>query len=83
MGFLWSILVGFVIGVIAKFVHPGRDNMGFIVTTLVGVGGSVVANFIGQLVGWYQPGENAGLIASVIGAVILLVIYGKLRSRPA
>ena len=83
MGFLWSILVGFVIGVIAQFVHPGRDNMGFIVTTLIGVGGSVLANFLGQRIGWYQPGENAGLIASVIGAVILLVIYGKLRSRPA
>ena len=68
---------------IAKFVHPGRDGMGLIMTTLLGVGGSVVANFLGQLVGWYQPGESAGLIASVVGAVVLLVIYGKVRSRPA
>jgi len=82
MGFLWSILVGFVIGVIAKLVHPGRDGMGLIMTTLLGVGGSVLANFLGQLVGWYQPGESAGLIASVVGAIVLLVVYGKLRSRP-
>ena len=79
MGIVWTILVGFVIGVIAKFLHPGKDNMGFIATILLGVLGSFLAGIIGQALGWYQAGEGAGFIASVVVAILLLVVYGKVR----
>jgi len=79
MGIVWTIVLGFVIGVIAKLLHPGKENMGFIVTVLLGIAGSVCAGLLGQFLGWYQAGEGAGFIASVIMAVILLVIYGKVR----
>ena len=81
MHIIWTIIVGFVIGVVAKFFHPGRDNMGFIMTTLFGIGGSVVATFLGQALGLYQAGSTAGFIGAVIGAIILLVIYGALRNK--
>ena len=83
MGIVWTILVGFVIGVVAKFLHPGRDNMGFLATILLGVVGSFLAGIIGQAVGWYQAGEGAGFIASVVFAIVLLVIYGRLRDKEA
>lgn len=79
MGILWTIVLGFVIGVIAKFLHPGKENMGFIVTVLLGIAGSFVAGIVGQFLGWYQAGEGAGFIASVIAAILLLVIYGKIK----
>jgi len=79
MGIIWTIVLGFVIGVIAKMLHPGKDNMGFIMTILLGIGGSFLAGVIGQFMGWYQAGEGAGFIASVIVAILLLVIYGRLR----
>ena len=79
MGIIWSIILGLVIGVLAKFLHPGKENMGLIVTTLLGIAGSLVAGLVGQYLGWYKAGEGAGFIASVIVAVILLAIYGKLR----
>ncbi|HLO62878.1 MAG TPA: GlsB/YeaQ/YmgE family stress response membrane protein [Azonexus sp.] len=81
MGIVWTILVGFAIGVIAKFLHPGKDNMGFIATILLGVAGSVLAGTIGQAMGWYRAGEGAGFIASVVVAIVLLVIYGRLRDK--
>ena len=79
MGILWIIVLGFVIGVLAKFLHPGKENMGFISTILLGIAGSFLAGVIGQYLGWYQAGEGAGFIASVIVAILLLVIYGKVR----
>ena len=79
MGILWTIVLGFVIGVLAKVLHPGRENMGFIATIILGIGGSFLAGVIGQYLGWYQAGEGAGFIASVIVAVLLLALYGKLR----
>lgn len=79
MGFLWTIVLGFVIGVIAKFLHPGKDDMGFFMTILLGIAGSFLAGAVGQFLGWYQAGEGAGFIASVIAAIVILVIYGKLR----
>ena len=79
MGIVWTIVLGFVIGVIAKLLLPGRQNMGFIVTVLLGIGGSLYTGVVGQFFGWYQAGEGAGFIAFVIMAVILLVIYGKIR----
>lgn len=79
MGIVWTIVVGFVIGVIAKFLHPGKEGMGFIMTILLGIAGSFLAGMIGQSLGWYQAGEGAGFIASVIAAIVLLAIYGKIR----
>lgn len=81
MGFVWTILLGFVIGVVAKFLHPGKENMGFFATILLGVAGSFLAGIIGQAMGWYQAGQGAGFIASVVVAIILLVVYGRLRDK--
>jgi len=71
MGIVWTILVGFVIGVIAKLLHPGKENMGFFATILLGVAGSFLAGIVGQAMGWYQAGQGAGFIASVVVSVIL------------
>ncbi len=79
MGILWTIVLGFVIGVMAKFLHPGKENMGFLATVILGVTGSFSAGMIGQFLGWYRAGEGAGFIASVVVAIILLVLYGKIR----
>ncbi len=81
MGVIWTIVLGFIIGVIAKLVHPGKENMGVIMTILLGIAGSFLAGIIGQFLGWYKAGEGAGFIASVIVAIILLVIYGKLKGK--
>lgn len=81
MGIVWTILVGLIVGVIAKLVHPGKDNMGFIATVLLGIGGSFLAGMLGQAMGWYQAGEGAGFIASVVVAIVLLVIYGRMRDQ--
>jgi uncharacterized membrane protein YeaQ/YmgE (transglycosylase-associated protein family) len=81
MGVIWTIVLGFVIGLIAKFIHPGRENMGFIMTLLLGIAGSFLAGIIGEAIGWYKAGEGAGFIASVIVAILLLVIYGKIKGK--
>ena len=83
MGIVWTILVGLVVGVIAKLLHPGKENMGFIATVLLGIGGSVLAGMLGQAMGWYQAGEGAGFVASVVVAIVLLVVYGRLRGKTA
>ena len=79
MGIVWTIVLGFVIGVMAKLLHPGKENMGFIATVVLGVAGSFLAGVIGQYLGWYRAGEGAGFIASVVVAIVLLVVYGKVR----
>ena len=81
MGIIWSIIIGFIAGLVAKFLMPGRDPGGFIITTLLGIIGAVVATYLGQAVGWYRPGEGAGFIGAVVGAVILLAIYRMVVSR--
>ncbi len=81
MSFLWTIVVGFLAGVVAKLVHPGRENMGFILTTLLGIVGSVVAGYLGQAVGIYQAGQGAGFIGSVIGALVVLIVYGMIKGK--
>jgi len=81
MGIIWTIVLGFVIGLLAKVLHPGKENMGIIMTILVGIAGSFLAGVIGQSIGWYQAGQGAGFIASVIVAIILLVIYGKIKGK--
>ena len=84
MGILWTILIGFVAGLLAKFIVPGnREPSGFILTTVLGVIGAFVATFLGQALGWYQPGEGAGLIGAVVGAIIVLVVWGALARRRA
>jgi uncharacterized membrane protein YeaQ/YmgE (transglycosylase-associated protein family) len=81
MGIIWTIVLGFVIGVIAKLIVPGKQNMGFIMTIILGIAGSFLAGIIGQAIGWYRAGEGSGFIASVIVAIILVVIYGKIKSK--
>ncbi len=83
MGIIWSIIIGFIAGIVAKFLMPGRDPGGFIITTLLGIVGAVVATYLGQAVGWYRPGEGAGFIGAVIGAVIVLGIYRMVVGRRA
>jgi uncharacterized membrane protein YeaQ/YmgE (transglycosylase-associated protein family) len=83
MGFIWSIIIGFIAGVVAKFLMPGRDPGGFIITTLLGIIGAVVATWLGQALGWYRAGEGAGFIGAVVGAIILLVIYRMVAGRGA
>ncbi len=73
------IIIGAVVGLIAKFLVPGRDPGGFIVTPLIGIGGAVVATYLGQFLHIYEPGQNAGFIGAVVGAVIILVIYRAIR----
>ena len=81
MGIIWTLIVGFVVGVIAKFLHPSRAKMGFIVTTLLGIAGSFLAGYIGEALKWYHPGQGAGFIGSIIGAFLLLMIYGFVRGK--
>ena len=82
MHFLWVILIGFVAGVIAKFLHPGpNEPSGFILTTILGIVGAFVATYLGQVIGWYRPDEGAGLIGAVVGAIIVLVIWGLFAGR--
>ncbi len=75
MHILWTILIGFFVGLIAKLLMPGRDPGGFIITTLLGIAGAFIAKWIGVGLGWYRPEEAAGFIAAIIGAVLLLVVY--------
>jgi uncharacterized membrane protein YeaQ/YmgE (transglycosylase-associated protein family) len=82
IGILWTLLIGFLAGVIAKFLHTGpNEPSGFIVTTLLGVAGAFVATYLGQAIGWYQPGEGAGLIGAVVGAIVVLVVWGMFARR--
>ena len=82
MGILWTVIIGFVAGVIAKFIMPGdNEPTGFILTAILGIIGAFVATFLGQALGWYRPGEGAGLIGAVVGAVIILLVYGMVAGR--
>ena len=82
MSIIWTIIIGFVVGVIAKFVMPGdNEPKGFILTTILGIVGAFVATYLGQAVGWYRAGEIAGFIGSIVGAVILLFVYSLIMGR--
>jgi len=83
MHILWTIIIGFIVGVVAKLVHPGKENMGLIVTTLLGIAGSLIATYGGQAVGLYQPGQGAGFLGALIGAVVLLFLYGLVKGKTA
>jgi uncharacterized membrane protein YeaQ/YmgE (transglycosylase-associated protein family) len=80
MGLIGTILVGLVVGAIARFILPGEQKMGWIMTILLGIAGSFIAGFVGQALGWYQAGQGAGWIASVVGALVLLFAVGKFTS---
>ena len=82
MAIIWTIIIGFVAGVIAKLITPGKNEpRGFILTTILGIVGAFVATWLGQQIGWYGPGEAAGFIGAIVGAVILLVIWGAVAAR--
>jgi len=81
MSFLWMLIVGLVVGALAKLVMPGRDPGGAIVTMLIGIAGSIIAGFIGRAAGWYAEGQAAGFIASIVGAILLLAVYRALIGR--
>jgi uncharacterized membrane protein YeaQ/YmgE (transglycosylase-associated protein family) len=78
---LWDLLIGLVVGAIAKFIMPGKDPGGIIITMVIGVAGAFIATFLGRSLGWYQPGQQAGFIASIIGALILLWLYRLFVTR--
>jgi uncharacterized membrane protein YeaQ/YmgE (transglycosylase-associated protein family) len=81
MGIIAAIVVGLIVGAVARFVLPGEQKMGWILTCLLGIAGSLIAGYAGQAFGWYAPGQPAGWIASVVGAVLLLIVVGMLRKR--
>ncbi len=81
MHIIWTIIIGFIVGLIARFLMPGRDPAGFIITTILGIVGALIATYMGQAVGWYRAGEGAGFIASIIGAMILLFLYRLISGR--
>lgn len=81
MSLIWAIIIGFFAGLIARAIHPGDDKAGFIVTVVLGIVGSLLATYGGQLLGLYEKGASAGFIASVIGAIIVLFIYNMIAKR--
>ncbi len=80
MGFIGTVIVGLIVGAIARFIMPGEQKMGWIMTILLGVGGSFAAGFVGQALGWYQAGQGAGWIGSIVGALVLLFAVNKFTS---
>jgi len=83
MSILWTIIIGFIVGVIAKFIMPGdkAEPKGFILTAILGIVGAFVATYLGQSVGWYKSGETAGFFGGVVGAIVLLFVYGLIIGR--
>jgi len=81
MSIVWTILIGFVAGLVARAIKPGDDSAGFIVTTVIGVVGALLATYVGQAMGWYMAGQGAGFIASVVGAIVLLIIWGFIKKK--
>jgi len=81
MHIIWTILLGLAAGIIAKFIYPGKENMGLIVTALLGIAGSFVASYGGQWLKIYQPGQAAGFIGSIVGALVILFVYGLIKRK--
>ena len=78
---LYIIFIGLIVGVLARFLKPGKDSMGFIMTILLGIGGAILASLIGQQMGWYAPGQAAGFFGALLGAIVLLVLVGMFRGN--
>lgn len=78
---LYIILIGFVVGVLARLLKPGRDRMGLILTTVLGIVGALLAGFVGQAMGWYEPGQPAGFVGALLGAIVVLVLVGLVRGK--
>ena len=81
MSLVWTILIGFVAGLLARAIKPGDDSAGFIMTTVIGIAGSLIATYVGQAMGWYQAGQTASFIASIVGAIVLLFLWGLVRRK--
>lgn len=81
MHFLWTILIGFIVGVLAKFLTPGRDPAGCLITIAIGIAGSFIATFLGQALHWYAAGESAGFLGSLVGAILLLAVWHMVRPK--
>jgi len=81
LNLLWMAIIGLIVGAIARLLMPGKDPGGIFITMLLGIAGSLIAGYLGRAVGWYQEGQSAGLIMSVIGAIILLAIYRLIKGR--
>jgi uncharacterized membrane protein YeaQ/YmgE (transglycosylase-associated protein family) len=82
MSIIWTIIVGFIAGVIAKFIMPGdNEPSGFILTTTLGIVGAFVATYLGHSLGWYRPGEGAGFVGAIVGSVVVLLVYGLVAER--
>jgi len=81
MQYVWMVIIGFIVGLLARAVMPGRQSMGLILTAVLGIVGSVVAGFIGQALHWYAPGQPAGFIASIVGAVLVLFVVGLVSKK--
>jgi uncharacterized membrane protein YeaQ/YmgE (transglycosylase-associated protein family) len=78
---LWTVVIGFVAGVLAKFIMPGKQNIGFVMTTMLGVTGALVATWLGRIVGWYDPTQSARFIGAIVGAIIILILYGFIKKK--
>jgi uncharacterized membrane protein YeaQ/YmgE (transglycosylase-associated protein family) len=83
MHILWTIVIGLLAGIIAKLIMPGKDPGGFIITILLGIAGSLIATYLGHLIGWYQAGQSAGFIGAIIGAILILSIYRLIKRKQA
>jgi uncharacterized membrane protein YeaQ/YmgE (transglycosylase-associated protein family) len=81
MGILWMLIIGLIVGAIAKLIMPGKDPGGIIVTIILGIAGAFLAGFLGRALGWYGEGDAVGFIASVVGAILLLIIYRMIAGR--
>ena len=82
MGIIWTIIIGFLAGIVAKFIMPGKNEpSGFILTTILGIVGAFVATYLGQALGWYGPNDGAGFIGAVVGAIIVLAVWGAFAGR--
>ncbi len=83
LNLLWTIIIGFLAGLLAKWIYPGKERMGFILTVLLGIAGSFVATYGGKALKIYEPGEAAGFIGAVVGALVILAVYGFIKKRAA
>jgi len=82
MEILWTILIGFVVGLVARALKPGDDKLGFILTTVLGIAGALLATYAGQALGWYQAGQKAGFLGALVGAIVLLAIFAAVKAKP-